>query len=317
MDKLLPVAIMAHNEGKVIQKSVESVLDQNTPIGYTVKVVIVANGCSDRTEGVVRDLEGCYPNRVVLVSMKEKGKTKAINRAIEVISGMENAGVEIPYVIFLDADCEFYGRGALVKFVKEFRINPKLCAVAADCLPDVFFNSRKDIVAQIYRAIYRLSESLRINAISGMCYGIRFDILKQIDFPNFQLSDSMYVTSRLDGWFFRNKDIKIIFKAPFGLRKEILRRTRQEVSNQRYHEYYSYLKGKGIKSTLFETPLGDDYKWRGAMDGNIFKEWLKLRDNKARTLIILFYLISIWSQISASVKVRRMEITDIYWEVER
>jgi glycosyltransferase involved in cell wall biosynthesis len=76
--KLLPIAIMAHNGEKVIQKAVENVLSQNIPIGYSVKVVIVANGGSDRTEEIVKGLEEQNPNRVVLISMTEKGKPEQL-----------------------------------------------------------------------------------------------------------------------------------------------------------------------------------------------------------------------------------------------
>ena len=51
---LLPVAIMAHNEETVIKKTLENVLSQNAPIGYSIKTVVVANGCTDRTEEVVK-----------------------------------------------------------------------------------------------------------------------------------------------------------------------------------------------------------------------------------------------------------------------
>jgi glycosyltransferase involved in cell wall biosynthesis len=78
LNYILPVAIMAHNEEKVIQKAVENVLIQNIPVGYLVKVVVVANGCNDRTEEIVKGLEEQNPNRVVLISMTEKGKTRAI-----------------------------------------------------------------------------------------------------------------------------------------------------------------------------------------------------------------------------------------------
>lgn len=315
--KLLPVAIMAHNEEKVIHKAVESVLRQNTPTGFTIKVVVVANGCSDRTEEVIESIRTQYPEQIVLLSLKEKGKTRALNRSINYLNELSDADRQIPYVVFLDADCEFYGEEILVDMIKRFEENPQLCAVAANCLPDVFFNSRHDIVAEIYRAVYRLSESLKINAISGMCYGIRFDILNKISFPDFQLSDSQYISSKLDGWFFRDTGIKIIFKIPFGLKNEIIRRTRQEVSNQRYREYYSSLRKRKIRIKLFETALGDDFRWKGALDDNILNKWLGLKGIKQKCLIIIFYLICVWSKIIATFKVKRMKTYDIYWEVKR
>jgi len=310
---------MAHNEEKVIQKAVENVLSQNTPIGYSVKVVIVANGCSDRTEEIVKGLEKQNPNRVVLISMTEKGKTRAINKAIRFLDEISNNDLQIPYVIFLDADCELLGKEVLTNFINRFEENPQLCAVAADCVPDVFFNTRKDIVAEIYRANYTLGQSVKINSISGMCYAIRLDILKKIDFPDFQFAEDMFVSSRLNGHFLKDRNIKIVFKTPSHLRSEIKRRTRQEISTQRYHEYYSYLKRKGVRVSLFEKPLGDDYRWWGATDDHIIKVWFGLKGIKPKFLIMIYSLISLLAKIGANHAIRNMKRQgeSDYWKVIR
>lgn len=310
---------MAHNEEKVIQKSIESVLDQKTPNGYSVKVVVVANGCSDRTEEIVKELKEQNPDKVALVSMKEKGKTKAINRLIRFFDEVSNTVPPIPYVIFLDADCEFLGKEVLINFIKRFEKNPQLCGVGADCLPDVFFNSRKDIVAEIYRAIYGFGKSVRVNSISGMCYGVRLDILKKMDFPDFQFAEDMYISSRLDGHFLKDRNIEIVFKTPLHLRSEIKRRTRQEISTQRYHEYYSYLKKKGVRVSLFEKPLGDDYRWWGATDNHIIKVWFKSKGIKPKFFVMAYALITLWAKIKAYrtlKKLRRNGNLD-YWKVMR
>ena len=317
--KFLPIAIMAHNEEKVISKAIESVLNQKSPAGYSIKVVVVANGCSDRTEEIVKSLEQHHPNKVVLLSIQEKGKTRAINRAIGYFDELSIKDLQIPYVIFLDADCEFLIREVLINFINRFEQNPRLHAVGADCLPDVFFNSRKDIMAEMYRAIYGLGRSVRINSISGMCYGIRLDVLKKIEFPDFQFAEDMYVSSRLDGYFLKDRNIKIFFKTPPDLPTEIRRRTRQEVSARRYHEYYSYQKRKGIRVKLLEKSLGDDYRWWGAADDPIIKVWFRLKGIKPKFLILAYILIILWAKIKAYrtlKKMRKNEDLD-YWKVLR
>lgn len=310
---------MAHNEEKVIRKAVENVLSQNAPIGYLIKVVVVANGCSDRTEEIVMGLEEQNPDRVVLVSMTEKGKPRAINRAIKFFDQISNSDLPIPYVIFLDADCEFLGKEVLINFINRFEQNPRLCAIGADCVPDVLFNSRKDIVADIYRATYSLGQSVKINSISGMCYAIQLDILKKIDFPDFQFAEDMYVSSRLDGHFLKDRNIKIVFKTPSNLRNEIKRRTRQEVSAQRYHDYYSYLKRNGVRVSLFEKPLGDAYRWWGATDDHVIKVWFRLRGMKPKFLVMAYTLITIWAKIEGRRTLKRMKKSEDldYWKVVR
>ena len=317
--KLLPIAIMAHNEEKIISKAIESVLNQNSPTGYSLKVVVVANGCSDRTEDIVAFLEKQYPGKVVLLSMKEKGKTKALNRSINYFNELSDTGLQIPYVVFLDADCEFNSREALANYVNRFEQNPQLCAIGADCLPDVCFNGRKDIVAEIYRAVYGLGKSVKMNSISGMCYGIRFDVLKLIDFPEFQFAEDMFVSARLNGWFYKDRGIQVVFKTPSDLRNEIKRRTRQEISTQRYHKYYSYLKQKGVKVKLLEKSLGDDYRWWGAADNDIGKKWFKMNGIKPKALSAMYILIRLWARTKAYIAIKRIgknENMD-YWKVLR
>ena len=319
MNKLLPIAIMAHNEEKVISKAIKSALSQDTPVGYSSKVVVVANACTDRTEGIVSGMAENYPNRVQLVSIREKGKTRAINQAIKLFEEMSRAGFEIPYIIFLDADCEFIGSEALVSFVKRFESIPLLCAISANCVPDVCFNSRKDIVSEVYRAIHSLAQSVKINSISGMCYGIRFDILKKIDFPEFQLNEDMYVSSRLNGRFIKDANINIVFKTPTDMGGEISRRSRQEVCSQRYREYYSYLKEKGVRVELFHESLGDNYRWGQVIGDYPFKAWLRLKSIKLKFYATIYVLIRLFARINAyriRKQIRKNQDFD-YWHVDR
>jgi glycosyltransferase involved in cell wall biosynthesis len=302
--KILPVAIMAHNEEKVITKAINSILSQITPAGYSVKVIVVANACTDNTEDVVNRLGEHNLNKVQLISTKKKGKTIAIKEAIKLFEKLSNTSVKLPYVIFLDADCEFIGREALVNFIKKFEDNSALCAIAAQCVPDVCFNSRQDIVAGTYRAVNALRQSIRINSISGMCYAIRFNILKKIDFPEFQLNEDMYLSSRLNGHFLRDSTISIVFQTPRNCHNELTRRIRQEIYSQRYREYYSHLKKREIPVELFEKPLGDDYRWGTVSNDNFFKAWLALQGLKLKFYAILYLLIRLLAKLKAQRKVK-------------
>lgn len=319
MNKLLPIAIMAHNEEKVISRAVESALSQDAPVGYSVKVFIVANACTDRTEEIVSRMAENYPNKVQLVSIREKGKTRAINQAIKLFDEMTTGGYKIPYIIFLDADCEFVGSEILIHLVNGFEDNPLLCAISANCVPDVCFNSRKDIVSELYRATHSLARSVKINSISGMCYSIRFEVLKRIDFPDFQFAEDMYISSRLNGRFYKDMNVKIAFKTPADMRSEINRRARQEVSSHRYREYYSYLKKKGVRVELFHKSLGDDYRWGRAIGDNFFISWYKLKGLKNKLLVMICALIRICARIKAHKTLR--ETSKVggldYWIVSR
>jgi len=317
--KLLPVAIMAHNEEKVIQKAIESVFSQDPPQGYSVVAIVAANGCSDSTEEIVRDIQKQNEEKVMLVSLTEKGKTIALNKTISFLGHLMEEQWTIPYVVFLDADCELIGKSALIRFIERFDQNPQLCAIGADCLPDVLFDARKDVVSRVYKTIYETGKNVRINSISGMCYAIRLDILRKIDFPTFQFAEDMYVSARLDGWFLRDRSIQIMFRTPINLQSEIKRRTRQEISTQRYHDYYTYMKKQGKKVKLLEGALGEQYRWVGVKDDNIGKVLLRLKGLKSKLLLIGYLLIRIYAKIQAHFYLRKIDkLGNIdYWEVSR
>ena len=317
--KLLPVAIMAHNEEKVIQKAIESVFSQDLPHGYSVVALVTVNGCSDSTEEIARDIQKQHEERVMLISLTEKGKTKALNKTISFLEHLMEEQWAIPYVVFLDADCQFIGKSALIHFIERFDQNPQLCAIGADCLPDVLFDTREDVVSGVYRTIYETGRNVRINSISGMCYAVRFDVLRKIEFPEFQFAEDMYVSARLDGWFLRDRSIQIMFRTPINLQSEIKRRTRQEISTQRYHDYYAYMKNQGKKVKLFEGALREQYRWWGANDNDMVKTWLKVKGIKTKFLVVMYVSIRALAKIRAAYYLRKMRKNNRldYWKVER
>ena len=317
--KLLPVAIMAHNEEKVIQKAIESVFSQDLPSGYSVLALVTANGCSDSTEEIVKNLQKQYGERIMLISIREKGKTKALNKTISFLEHLMEEQWAIPYVVLLDADCQFIGKSALIDFIERFDQNPYLQAIGADCLPDVLFDSRKGIVAGIYRAIHEFGKDISINSISGMCYGIRLEVLRKIDFPDIQFAEDMYVSARLDGWFLRDRAIQIMFRTPRNLQSEIKRRTRQEISTQRYHDCYSYMKNQGKKVKLFEGALREHYRWWGANDNDMLKTWMRVKGIKTKFLVVMYISIRALTKIKAAYHFKKMRKNSEldYWKVER
>ena len=317
--QLLPVAIMAHNEEKVIRGAIESVLRQKIPAGFTVKIVICVNGCSDRTEDVVKEIAEEIPDRIDLLSIREKGKTKAINETIKYLDNTLLPHYEIPYVIFLDADCNFLGNDNLINFVEQFDWNIDLCAVGADCLPDVAFNYRKDMIAHLYRAIHGFSRAIRINTISGMCYGIRLSILRIIHFPDFQFAEDMFIAARVNGRFLKKDNVRIVYKTPKYFTDEIKRRTRQAVSTQRYHDYYSYLRKKGDSVKLFKDSLGSGFKWGKAEDCNIIRAWIGLKGIRSKILVLGYFLIRIFAKVRARIILKKLRAnSDLdYWKVAR
>jgi hypothetical protein len=80
---------------------------------------------------------------------------------------------------------------------------------------------------------------------------------------------------------------------------EIKRRTRQEISSQRYHQYYAYLIKNGVKVKLFDGFLSPDYRWGKRRDINIINAWCQVRGLKLKLCIIFHAFIRLLSRIKA------------------
>lgn len=315
---MLPIAIMAHNEERLICRAIQSCLAQTRPLGFLIRIIVVANGCTDRTEERVSDIRRHFQEEVVLISMKEKGKTRALNTTLNYLAEMEK-GADIPYVVFLDADCEFVGNGVLTAFMRRFEEVPSICAVGATCVPNTFFSPSTGLVSRMYQALNELSRLLPENGISGGAYCIRLDVLKQVSFPEVQMADDMYLSSKLDGWMLRDPDINVAYAIPGNLAAELRKRVRQEMASQQYIEYHRKLSQSGRRSALFDNPLDDKYRWWGFDNSQALRMWFRVKGGKFKLLIGLNVTVRLIAKIGARrnrTKIERDPGYD-YWKVER
>ena len=73
------VGITAHNEEANITEILLAMLNQRLHTVEITEVIVVASGCTDRTEEIVLDLAETYPLIQLYVQEKREGKTSAIN----------------------------------------------------------------------------------------------------------------------------------------------------------------------------------------------------------------------------------------------
>ena len=86
------IIVPAHNEEAVIARTLSSVLRDAKPSEF--EVIVVCNGCDDRTAETVRSLFGS----VDVIEIGEASKTAAINAGLRAARGMN--------ILLLDADIE-------------------------------------------------------------------------------------------------------------------------------------------------------------------------------------------------------------------
>ena len=73
------VGITAHNEEANIGQLLEAIRNQRLHQVEISEIIVVASGCTDRTEGVVREHTAQDPRIQLFVQEKREGKTSAIN----------------------------------------------------------------------------------------------------------------------------------------------------------------------------------------------------------------------------------------------
>ncbi len=73
------VGVMAHNEEANIGKLLDALLNQHLHEVEISEIIVVASGCTDRTEDIVREYMEKDPRIKLLVQKRREGKTSAIN----------------------------------------------------------------------------------------------------------------------------------------------------------------------------------------------------------------------------------------------
>lgn len=115
------IAVFAHNEAENIAASLDSLIGAG--LGPHDRVVVLANGCRDATEAVVRAYAASHA-QVELASIALGDKSNAWNRFVHEYAGRAQA------YIFLDGDC-LAGAGALPALVSALVAEPQARAAAA------------------------------------------------------------------------------------------------------------------------------------------------------------------------------------------
>lgn len=73
------IGIMAYNEEANIGKLLDSLLQQKTFFCEIIEIIVVASGCTDRTEEIVREKQKNDSRIILIVQEKREGKASAIN----------------------------------------------------------------------------------------------------------------------------------------------------------------------------------------------------------------------------------------------
>jgi len=90
---LVSVIIPCYNQAQYLEETVQSALDQTYP---NIEIIIINDGSPDNTEELALNLQAKYPEKIKIVSQKNKGASEARNNGIQEALGK--------YILPLDAD---------------------------------------------------------------------------------------------------------------------------------------------------------------------------------------------------------------------
>ncbi len=208
------ILIAAHNEETVIRRTLRPL--SHLADGGTVDVIVVCNGCQDRTAEVAREFPG-----VLVRELTQASKTAALRDA-------ESVARPGP-LLYLDADVELTARAAV----------DTLAALGKDVLagrpPHRFDSSRASKVVQRWYAVRERLPSIARTLWGAGCYGLseagraRFG-----EFPEV-IADDLFVDT-----LFGTDEVTIIATDPVVVRTprecaDLIRIMRRSYRTQQVH----------------------------------------------------------------------------------
>lgn len=137
------VGVMAHNEAAMIGPCVEAILAERAGTAKVPVVVVVASGCTDDTEDVVREIAARDPRTRLIVEPERSGKAAAINRFL--------AATNQPYCALIGADV-LLTQGSLSRLVAPLA-DPRYGMAGAHVVPT---NAHGGLVGNVVHTLWEL-----------------------------------------------------------------------------------------------------------------------------------------------------------------
>jgi len=124
--------LTSFNVGKYINKSIESVINQDIGFEENVQLIIVDDGSTDNSLDIINEYAEKYPNNIVTLTQKNSGVASSRNLGLIYVEG--------EYVNFLDGD-DFISKNTLSNVYEFFESNKESVDVVS--LPLYYFKGKK------------------------------------------------------------------------------------------------------------------------------------------------------------------------------
>ncbi|MFI4877492.1 MAG: glycosyltransferase [Steroidobacterales bacterium] len=218
------IAVLAHNEEDIVAATLQSLARQKLSDGKTIKLLVVANGCTDGTADRVRALQATLPN-LELLSLLEKGKVNAIRAALDHFASERAKGACGELVGLADADIQIPDDSILERMHAHLAKHPDLYLVSASPCARVSQRAASWAARGIIETRTFVNRIMGANLIRGQLCLARLSRLQQADIPATVVSDDMYWTHMLNGHFLMDHTCVVYTEGKTRLRAEIKRTT--------------------------------------------------------------------------------------------
>jgi glycosyltransferase involved in cell wall biosynthesis len=175
------IGILAHNEEGFVGATVASLLAQTLVADPQIQkeIVVVANGCSDRTAETARQalnaIGAGWNATGEVLDLETPGKANAWNVFVH-----ETIAPDTDYIVLLDADIEFAAPDAIERLINHLDANPAV-AIAPD-QPVKKFSDGGGVLRPVIRALQKTGSD-DDHALSGQLYAARASDLLSVVMP--------------------------------------------------------------------------------------------------------------------------------------
>jgi len=251
---------MAWNEEDSICTTLDSLFRQSifqklASRNQVCEIVVVANGCTDRTVQVARD----YLDRVAethvwtdgfvarVVDVPEPGKCNAWNRFVH-----EFSSLQARFICLMDADIVFHHRDTIFNLMATLERRPHVSATSGRQCKDILFKPRKTLRDRISLATSSMSSNAP-GMICGQLYCLRASVARNIYLPRglAAVEDGFikavvctdFFTREGDPWrVITVRDAAHIFEAYLSVRSVLNNQKRQMIGQTIVHVLVEYLR---------------------------------------------------------------------------
>lgn len=179
MGLVVDIGIFAHDEAAGIAAMVAEIARQDILLGdMDVRVVILANGCTDDTVARARAACAALGDRIEVADLPVGGKSRTWNRFVHDLSRPEAKAL-----VFCDADIELPEADSLATLVTDLMTRPGLHALGSRPVKDIVY--RPGNLTRLDRLIAAAGGTLDDwkTAICGQLYAMPADVARRLQLP--------------------------------------------------------------------------------------------------------------------------------------